>query len=593
MLREAFRPILPSFQSRLEFFFSSSISRPSRGSFETICSIYESTLRFLSLAYDLVAGAFLDLIESGSKNSDNGVVLYCDMQDVFLQISSPFALYAQRFADLEGKNSEIAASLVSKDIQQTVGNVSSSSNLKILQETTSRLKDLASFIFPIVDGSLDRFELMNAGYQANPAIMTVDKILSTYEGELVISVRSLSASITADLNKFADDFDEQQLLCAMEVLKMAGSFRRDLRIFETGTRKRMVALCERMSDFLSREEGMKGISTSVGKRETFSGNHYTFTFPDSLSVIEIDSYLTKVYCGDIEANDGQGINSSLATLKSMGDSPQESPCSNVLYLNAEEGVKRLANSCHSFVFDVCSAVPRKHLDGLAQMAAWKEVASVNNFDSYGTLPQQYITQIGEHMLALVQIFEPFAADSSTLSLVNEVMDGVKDVALQPWSDFIGATGFVGSDSAVSSLMNGKDISCLVLSNAALGEEDAALEDGASEKEIAITTFCNAWLDVIGLAVTGRLLEKIMRIPQLTPKGCEHLAADLNYLINVFSALGVTGHPHPLVSHIATLMTLSDEDLMAQIESRDSTTGVENALKAVEVRIALIRGVSLE
>ena len=91
MLREAFRPILPSFQSRLEFFFSSSISRPSRGSFETICSIYESTLRFLSLAYDLVAGAFLDLIESGSKNSDNGVVLYCDMQDVFLQVSSPFA----------------------------------------------------------------------------------------------------------------------------------------------------------------------------------------------------------------------------------------------------------------------------------------------------------------------------------------------------------------------------------------------------------------------------------------------------------------------------------------------------------------------
>merc|ERR1711957_619329 len=154
------------------------------------------------------------------------------------------------------------------------------------------------------------------------------------------------------------------------------------------------------------------------------------------------------------------------------------------------------------------------------------------------------------MLALVQIFEPFAADPATLSLVNEAMDGVKDVALQPWSEFVSAAGLVGSDSVVSSLMNGTDI-------------------------------------------TGRLLEKTMRIPQLTSAGCEHLTADLNYLINVFSALGVAGHPHPLVSHMATLATLSDVDLKAHIEPRNSASEVENALRAVEARIALIRGIPTE
>merc|ERR1712194_534537 len=142
------------------------------------------------------------------------------------------------------------------------------------------------------------------------------------------------------------------------------------------------------------------------------------------------------------------------------------------------------------------------------------------------------------------------------------------------------------------LMNGKYISDLVLSNAALGEEDAALEEGATEDEIASAAFCNAWLDVIGLAVTGRLLEKIMRIPQLTSKGCEHLTADLNYLVNVFSALGVAGHPHPLVTHMGTLATLSDIDLKAQIGPRHGTSDVENALKGVDTRIALIRGISL-
>lgn len=590
VLREVFRPILSSFQSRLEIIFSSAVSGPIRGSLETICSIYESTLRFLSLTYDLVAGTYLDLVESGvSKKGDTGFDLYQDMHDVFLQVGSPFALYAQRFADLEGKNSQVAAGMVSKDMQQTVGAVSSSSSLHILQETIGRLKDLASFIFPIVDGSLDRFELLNAGYRANPALRTVDAILSNHLGELVISIRSLSASITTNVNKFADDFDEQHVLCAMEVLKIAGNFRRDLRNFERGTRKRMKALSERMIDYLTREALKDTASVSNGRTVLVNSS---FSFPDSLSVVEIDSFLTNIFCGDNRENDKSGTNTSLATLQQMGASPQELSCSEFFYLDAEEAVKRLARSCHSFVFDVCSSVPRMHLDDLSQMVAWKEVATTDGIDSYGTLPQQYITQVGEHMLALVQIFEPFAADPATLSLVNEAMDGVKDVALQPWSEFVSAAGLVGSDSVVSSLMNGTDITDFVLSNAALGEEDAALEEGATEEEVAIAAFCNSWLDVIGLAITGRLLEKIMRIPQLTSTGCEHLTADLNYLINVFSALGVAGHPHPLVSHMATLATLSDVDLKAHIEPRHGTSDVENALKGVDARIALIRGISL-
>ena len=84
----------------------------------------------------------------------------------------------------------------------------------------------------------------------------------------------------------------------------------------------------------------------------------------------------------------------------------------------------------------------------------------------------------------------------------------------------------------------------------------------------------------------------MRIPQLTSKGCEHLTADLNYLVNVFSALGVAGHPHPLVTHIGSIATLSDGELETQIKSRNIASEVENALRAVEARIALRRGISV-
>ena len=227
---------------------------------------------------------------------------------------------------------------------------------------------------------------------------------------------------------------------------------------------------------------------------------------------------------------------------------------------------------------------------MSSMKAWKEGEASNSLDSYGTLPQSYITHVGEHMLALVQALEPFASDPEALALANEVMGGVRDVALQAWSEFVAAAGLIVSDSIVAPLMNGKEIDDLVLNSAALDDEDEDLNDDLGEDEKASAAFCNAWLDVVGLNVTGRLLERIMRIPQLTAKGCEHMSADLNYLVNVFSALGVAGHPHPLVSHLATLSVLSEDDLKAQVAGRDNTKPLEQALRAIEIRYALMRGI---
>jgi hypothetical protein len=539
----------------------------------------------------LVAGGFLDVVEAGAtRKGDTGLGLYLEMHDVFLQVASPFTLYAQRFPDLEGKHTRVAAGMISKDMQQTVGSISSSSGLESLQEAISRLKDLAPFVLPMAESSLDRFELFNGGYRAPAALGSIDKILSNHVGEVVISIRSLSAAMTGDVNKLAEDFDEQHVLCAMEVLKVAGNFRRDLRNFEGGTRNRMRALAQRMSDFHDQEIELKRLA-EASKGGSVLGSS-SFSLPDSLSVVDIDSYLSKVFCDEDQSNDS-GSNTSLATLQRLGTDIDVSLVEKGLYPEAEAAIKQLARSCHSFVFDVCSAVPRKHLTELPQMACWKEGASTDVLDSYGTLPQQYITSVGEHMLALVQAFEPFASDPATLSLANEVMDGVRDVALQPWTEFVSAAGFHGSETVIPILMGGKDISSLVLNNAALGEEDAVLEQGATEDEIASAKFCNAWLDVIGLAVTGRLLERIMRIPLLTPKGCDHLTSDLNYLVNVFSALGVAGHPHPLVSHLGTLATHSDAELENQIMSRDRSSDVQNALRAVEARIARLRGLALD
>ena len=87
----------------------------------------------------------------------------------------------------------------------------------------------------------------------------------------------------------------------------------------------------------------------------------------------------------------------------------------------------------------------------------------------------------------------------------------------------------------------------------------------------------------------------MRIPRLGRKGAEHLATDLNYICNVFTALGVVGHPHPLLGYVAKLVTMDEESLQFKIQSRQGEMTPSDAMEVIkraEIRIAYVRGISV-
>jgi hypothetical protein len=518
------------------------------------------------LAYESVAGGWLDVAEATSIDSK---ALYEDVTACFMTIASPFVTYQERLSTLEENHSGVAKRVVAKEFQQTASSVNATASLVTLQDATERLKGLAPFIFPLAESAVARFELLNGGFRATQALSTVDKLLAGHADELAIAVRTLSAAMTANENRLAENFDEQHVLCALEVLKVAGSFRRDLLAFEAKTRDRLGVLSERMAAYAAQKKELEGNSGS------------SFPMPDSMSAVEIDSMLTSAVCSEPHDDESHESFSVLQRLASS-DNPI------ALYPEADEATARLARSCHTFVFDVCSSVPRKHLADMPSMSTWREKAGAGSYDSYGTLPQPYITSVGEHMLALVQALEPFVSDPEALALANEVMDNVRSVALQPWREFMAAAGASESDSVIQSLIDGKALADSVLVGSIVEEEEEAVEDDTNKEG---TIFCNAWLDVVGLAVTGHLLERIMRIQQLSPKGCEHLSADLNYLINVLSALGVSGHPHPLVNHFAELAMMDGLTLQQQIMARDRNVPLTAALRAAEMRIASTRGIA--
>ena len=529
------------------------------GSLEMICKIYEAMLQFLSLLFETIVVSWMDLLEAGKLKPARAAELYRELGQVFILIASPFAEYQRNLSQLETKYLSAETASLSKDIQQTT---SVPDPLSDLESTTTRLQELAIGVFPIAEQAVARWEVLGAGWNAEGPLRSLDTVVANYVGEVIIAVNKLSAATQQNDNR--NHLDESHVVCALQVLRVAGSFQRMLRTqLEEQTSGRFGVLVERVATHAAREQKLAGKS---------------FQLPDSMSPIEVDSLLTSGVF-----KDNSSIDSTLDTLQRLS---VEKP----LYIETNDATRRLIQSCHTVVYDVCSHGPQRALANLNSMSCWSaRQPEQDDSTAYGTLPQEYITHVGEHMLSLVQALEPFALDVEALGLANEIMDGARAVAEQPWMDVVAeevVSGRTNAKELVQMLMSGTTLDEYVLGNPPL--EDETEEDDQDEEAKAVTDFCNAWLDVVGLGITGRLLERMLRIPLLTPKGCEHLHADLNYLVNVLSALGVTGHPHPLLGHIAEIVALEKGLAAERVRSMDKSNPIASLLCSIEERILAMR-----
>jgi hypothetical protein len=666
VLRECFRPLKASWSSRLESLCSSSSSGSGAendpGDLEGLCAAYESLLQFLSIAYNTIVGSYQDLVEAGAgeppgtmrggsaacTGGDNPAALapgrlFEELADAFVAVSSPFAPFQERFGQLESRYSRArSASGWERRLRAVLGAASgaaavgsggddeedggdepdprgprspaapAASNQPAsslvtpdgLSRACDELLRLLPAVFEGAEGSLDRYELLLGGYAASEsALRPVDEALSAQLRHLSALVSTLSrlsreALLSGDARRHQQQhLDEDAVAASLQLLHVAGSALERSRAFDVLARARMAAWSDRLA-------------ASAASQPS------SLVLPDSLSPAEVDSIVTKAVAASVLGEDAATARSALLELLSSDAevaTAEPSAPGSLLFPQAHDAVQDVCRACQVLVFEACSAVPLRHLSALPSMACWKEggaaaaSSSAGSSGEYGTLPQPYMTHVGEHMLALVQALEPFASDPNSLALAGPAMAGVRLVAAAPWRDLLQSTpggGAAGGDGAVLKLMDGKCLAGLLLADPSASgggprekEEDQDRAEGdveGEEDEVAgSTAFCNAWLDAVGCAVTGRLLERIVRIPSLTGRGCEHLSADLTYLANVLSALDVAGHPHPLLGHVARLAAAEDgEEVSELIARRGRAEGpVEAALASIEERMAAIRGVA--
>ena len=90
----------------------------------------------------------------------------------------------------------------------------------------------------------------------------------------------MSTNVLSEKNELTDNFDEQQVQCALEVLKIGGIVQQNLSDFEKSTRHRLGVLAERMALTIDLESSLTDAVVKSSKSASL--------VPDSLSCVEIN-----------------------------------------------------------------------------------------------------------------------------------------------------------------------------------------------------------------------------------------------------------------------------------------------------------------
>jgi hypothetical protein len=195
-------------------------------------------------------------------------------------------------------------------------------------------------------------------------------------------------------------------------------------------------------------------------------------------------------------------------------------------------LEALLQEIRDLIYDYMFQVIRLKLDSFESWPIWHEQSksSLLKLPVFSLQPSEYMTQVGEHLLTLVQQLELSANKSD------------------PEGEDAGESG--SSDDTEPVALDGED-----------------------------TSF---WLDLISHGVCDELVNRVQTVERFTEKGGKQLACDVDYLANVLSALGLS--ITPLATAIAAASGASSQ---AQVQEllRDGTlqwssAKEKNALKTV-------------
>ena len=259
-----------------------------------------------------------------------------------------------------------------------------------------------------------------------------------------------------------------------------------------------------------------------------------------------------------------------------------------IFASINSPLLRLKSSAGSLLFDLCTSIPDKVIADLANEDVWASGDKAISVIEENLLPQPSITQVGEHMLSLVQELETFASTDALPDLLV-LSDEAYSIASasRGWMKLKQLLNLKDNDGVEQICKRSTCISAISSAEKSFGSSSSISHDDYTDTveggdDEAVVKFVNEWLGAISDAIIGSVLVQICQIAVLSPTGCAQLLTDIGYLENVVSAMGLKHHP--ILNHIKYLLKREPSSLVACMDMMPTRNTVGVALKGIDIRI---------
>ncbi|CAO3609177.1 unnamed protein product [Cunninghamella blakesleeana] len=247
----------------------------------------------------------------------------------------------------------------------------------------------------------------------------------------------------------------------------------------------------------------------------------------------------------------------LQTLMSQVSTVNEDGKSDVINKALSISNECIRNMTETFQYFVHDTIHQSISDPLNKVLILTDVLS----------PNEYITQVGERLLMLPQQLEVYASDSG-LAFQKDTVPLIND------------------DAYDNNIINGED-DHEENENGSIANDDDDNDGGENSDSLSNEKIIRLWTTSVARGIMKTFLSKILDIRNLSKSGGRQLRVDIEYLVNVLSALDV--QPLPNLIKVYTLLGVDEQNIIKELLAAKSDPTKDNdTLK----NVAKIRGVAL-
>ena len=229
------------------------------------------------------------------------------------------------------------------------------------------------------------------------------------------------------------------------------------------------------------------------------------------------------------------------------------PSSHKYFERAVKQLESLLQKCQKYLFDTMILPIDKRLSALPSLPVWALKSAPNpspfqlEMPQFSLSPSEYVTRMGEHLLSLPQQLDLYVDDPGL---------GVGLEGLPHLEPLLGTSLFGYKGSYLSKESEEEQ-----------GEENSDRQDGGEkdnqeldteEEELDITYI---WMTSVCRGTMSLFCDKVLTLKVLTDHGRSQLLTDMQYVVNVLSAMDIEP-----TEEYSVLMMVLEKDLAALKEA---------------------------